>query len=568
MSQATSGVRRAGSLSQKLRTSLKYFVKPEKPPAAPPPSDTHQQKFVAKVCCQLGTCVCGVNRDALHFFENLKLCCKHIFWKKRKSKECSDARKLLETGLIILEFNMGPASTGSDDEGLSIEGTPPVYLHVGKMNFSTWHFGVLRLYPSAMQHSRALLLEPGLFVHEDQDTFSDVEAFKQFLNFEGVVKMSILTISFQDEDWPSPLVIEDPSLPVAKLKEQSEIIVWSGSRQEEERRKKPTKQPSTSARRTHRGRGQRSAGRGRGTGGRGRRGRKRKQEEVEEQQVLLDENTGDDDDGTFKLIEDLLNQNDDVPSHLSDSEKEDQELQMLVGAYDNIDSDVDHSGDSDHVSISSNIDKDSDKNDQKSESDAKVPDISDSDWDSETGDIAGETAGLSDAVSVGNPMHDPDERPVELEAERIGDDAVVAVVPRPRPPASNHERIPGYRDHYSREIFDIPNLGQLRYYPQHQNITAFCGLRTCEHQPDCRMQRAVAPKGGRASGRPIGLLVAWLQKAKDFDHASGHKHSCVITMEDRVSARSFFETLPNWREFAQFERELADGEPSEPIKSK
>ncbi len=82
------------------------------------------------------------------------------------------------------------------------------------------------------------------------------------------------------------------------------------------------------------------------------------------------------------------------------------------------------------------------------------------------------------------------------------------------------------------------------------------------------MQRTVAPKGGRASGRPIGLLVAWLQKAKNYDHASGHKHSCIITREDRVSARSFFETLPNWREFAQFERELADGEPSEPIKSR
>ncbi len=405
---------------------------------------------------------------------------------------------------------MGPASTGLDDEGLSIEGTPPVYLHVGKMNFSTWYFGVLRLYPSAMQHSshsRVLLLEPGLVVHEHQDTFSDVEAFKQLLNFDGVVKMSILTVSFQDEDWPSPLVIEDPSLPVAKLKEQSEIIVWLSSQQEEERRKKNTKQPSTSARRTRRGRGPGSAGRGRGTGGRGRgRGRKRKREEVEEQQALLDEDT---DDGTFKLesIEDLINQNHDG---LSDSQNEDEELlQMLVGPYDNIDSDGDHSGHSDHDSISSNMHKDPDKDDQKSESEAKVPDISDSDWDSETGDIAGETAGPSDAVSVGNLVHNPDEPPVapavesvEIEAGRIGDDAVVTV---PRAPASTHERIPGFRDLYSREIFDIPNLGQLRYYPQHQHITALCALRTCEHDRIVECSALLPLKGAVLQEDPLAF---------------------------------------------------------------
>ncbi len=185
-------------------------------------------------------------------------------------------RKLMEAGLIILEFTTTIANAANalqsdwDDTDCTETFGAPVYLHVGKTNFSTWHFGTLRLYPSDMQSqsSKALLLEPGPYATDQMDVFSDVEAFKQLLNLNNPVKMSILTISFDEDDWPVPLVINDPSVPVVKVQDQPEIIVWHGLQEEENRRKKTDKTRS-SKRSGPRPRTQRPGTRSTKSGGRG-----------------------------------------------------------------------------------------------------------------------------------------------------------------------------------------------------------------------------------------------------------------------------------------------------------
>lgn len=125
-------------------------------------------------------------------------------------------------------------------------------------------------------------------------------------------------------------------------------------------------------------------------------------------------------------------------------------------------------------------------------------------------------------------------------------------------------RAGGERDMDSKEIISIGRFGELRYYPQHGHITAFCDLRSSFHAPDCRLQRTVQPKSDRASGRPIGLLVAWLQQCGSYDHATGHKHGCKPTLQDRRNAREYFNTLPGAQEFSQYERPARPGDPEEP----
>ena len=58
-----------------------------------------------------------------------------------------------------------------------------------------------------------------------------------------------------------------------------------------------------------------------------------------------------------------------------------------------------------------------------------------------------------------------------------------------------------------------------------------------------RSNQAAAKLSARTEGqgRPLGLLAAWLLKARDYATASDHKESFAsITLEQRVSARAAF----------------------------
>ena len=172
------------------------------------------------------------------------------------------------------------------------------------------------------------------------------------------------------------------------------------------------------------------------------------------------------------------------------------------------------------------------------------------------------SAADAEAAQPSLPLPPPADQGVDLDL-----DANVEQVAMPKakvgrkPPASG-----GVRDMVSRDVFVVPGVGQLRYYPQTEQIVAFCPLQVTRHQPDCRITRTVAPKTARASGRPIGLLIAWMQKCEEYDHALGHKHSCKPSLQERQAARSLFETIPGWQEFASHEKPSPNGEASEPNK--
>ncbi len=99
--------------------------------------------------------------------------------------------------------------------------------------------------------------------------------------------------------------------------------------------------------------------------------------------------------------------------------------------------------------------------------------------------------------------------------------------------------------------------GELRYNIMSQFYRAVCPV----HSDQC-MRRRSAVESGRSAGqgRPIGLLVHWLQTAKDFPTRDEHMRAAVGALEHRRDARVAFYRLHGSQEFAKHERPRRTGE--------
>lgn len=149
MCQASSQIRRSFALTSKLITGLGRWCRPSRPTR--PSEQKKTSHFEPKLCQKLGVCICH-NKDLLHFATNLKDIMKHVFWNKPKFKTMSTARKLLEKKLIILEFQMKPDFVDTLD-GNEAQHETSCFFHIGRINYSTWRFGAMRLYVSELQSS-------------------------------------------------------------------------------------------------------------------------------------------------------------------------------------------------------------------------------------------------------------------------------------------------------------------------------------------------------------------------------------------------------------------------------
>jgi hypothetical protein len=116
------------------------------------------------------------------------------------------------------------------------------------------------------------------------------------------------------------------------------------------------------------------------------------------------------------------------------------------------------------------------------------------------------------------------------------------------------------------DIFEVPG-GDLRYNVRTNTIVAHCKF---EVHGDCRKNRTCS--GGRVGGlggqgRPIGFLMAWLQRQDQHECRQTHVHvpANLVTHADRVAGRHLFMTLPGAQEFSQHERAKRPDEPDEPI---
>lgn len=123
-------------------------------------------------------------------------------------------------------------------------------------------------------------------------------------------------------------------------------------------------------------------------------------------------------------------------------------------------------------------------------------------------------------------------------------------------------------DASDRFYFDLPTGGRIVYYITRQEFYAECGLRGAGHDKLCRRCRTSrAPAGNwrnSAQGRPLGMLVLWLQSAGFFDSSDNHKLLFSCTFEQRKAARQHLKELPGSSVLFEFERPKLPEEDSEP----
>lgn len=112
----------------------------------------------------------------------------------------------------------------------------------------------------------------------------------------------------------------------------------------------------------------------------------------------------------------------------------------------------------------------------------------------------------------------------------------------------------------------VPDLGDLRYNPRTNCITAHC---SSGQHGDCRKQRTCKAAASRnvlvnGQGRPLGYLMAWLQEQNKHNTCYDHVHYAQPLERDRVAGRVLFMTLPGAEQFSLFERNRVDDEADEP----
>lgn len=118
-----------------------------------------------------------------------------------------------------------------------------------------------------------------------------------------------------------------------------------------------------------------------------------------------------------------------------------------------------------------------------------------------------------------------------------------------------------------RVYLDVGGGGRLVYYKTRQEFYAECPLRGTGHQRNCRRSRTSRSSENMrrpGQGRPLGLLLAWLESAEQHDTSDSHKVLFHTTHEDRKNARQFLKTLPGSDALFEYERHLEPGEDSEP----
>lgn len=522
-----------------------------------------QDQAKPKPCLALGICVCTRYPDSAFLFANMSMYFRKVFWKKRKDKVCSMERTLLDSFLIVLEFKRVQTNllslplTAGDDDGddwdsmyikqamgshvVDTDMQPlSIFLHIGRIDLRSWHFGAVQLHVATSENpcQGVTFLEP----HEDEIsnsdshcTYSALEVFAHKMCLDHPWSIRLHQISMTESDWNSA---PHSSIAVRVLESTGDFTIWQGRSAEKERRKLK-EAAKTKTRKRKDGNSQRAQ--------RTKRARKQKPPpalgDVENEDVDFEAQDGvgggifeDEDDLSFNPlqnedpIEDILIPNgcfsaggafaDDEDERV---ENEQSEPELLVENQDEIQKDG-----SECRSPKSDLDEFLESADEETKEEAEL---------------------------VGPPvLSEPAEREVEV--------AEPTEPPPEREPVAVDRPLGVSRSNLNRTVFLVGTFGELHYYHLSEQMVAFCSLRTSSHE-GCRKQMTTNPQR-RGSGRPIGMLVAWLQKAHLHDSKYSHIHSAVPTYQDRLDARKYFESLPGSEHFSTFERPKKIHEDSEP----
>ena len=397
-----------------------------------------------------------------------------------------------------------------------------LFLHVGHINKQTWHFGVLLLERlDGVEPMEPDMCPRGLVhvVHEfgrfrkQNAVFSNMQLIAHFLDATFSWQVSYRYLALQDETWSLEYNGSLPTLPIPNVDSH---VFWAGAEAE-------AKAKTEASKRKRKPRPQQQRGRQKKVAAQASRRRQLREleEDDEEPHVALEDDLDDADEAVASL--------DALDLYAEEGESEDD--------AEAVSSNEDQHLVSEHASSGTPTEDDLDLGDASEDEAA----------DSGEGPAA-EAAAVRD----------------QLEAIRV-EPAAEAPPPLPAAAPAAGVRVQD-RSAANRTVFLIPDVGELRYYSKTHQISAFCPFRKDRHANDCRKSASTNPAQGRVSGRPIGMLIAWLELASECDCKMTHVHACVPTLAQRQAARRRFQSLPGWEAFAANEKPREnDREPEEPI---
>ena len=100
--------------------------------------------------------------------------------------------------------------------------------------------------------------------------------------------------------------------------------------------------------------------------------------------------------------------------------------------------------------------------------------------------------------------------------------------------------------------------------------TLLCVVSMRRPRQKCNMARQAVEGRSKDVGRPLGLLLTWLQDGANHENDRQHKDNCFFAHEDRLEVREHYErndisTMSKYFR-AVLERPQRIGEPKEPLR--
>ena len=473
--------------------------------------DKEQEKIkgnaAESMCHQLGMCVCGQHQgsspESLMLWENLRIVFKQVFWKRKKQP--SPMRRLLEEDhRIVVQFQAVEVQLEialAEAEPLACHPPSPkpqdVWLSLGYIHFGNWHFAALQMFASHELHPMTGVAEKFQLLDvdfrdgcnsRDHMVRTDLGHVKRLLDFAWKWKVTFWQITDEEKYWP--ILRESTCVPVV-LCDCESFVFWQGLSQEKEKRRQAAEKAASKEKKTARKRQTQS-----GSLSQGQPSQKKRRclKDDQEKRHAVDEQFE-----GFGLDVDLN------PGF---------DLQLLDGVAHPI-ADVEHS-DSDHEPDNNLANAAADVWMPPNEDDDIISQCFPDDCDvSEIDPSSDSESDVPDLFDQPEPGHETEEvQPKPQSGPAASSSSAAAEMELPPPPAppsaepeaksSRAPRKGGVRT-YDRQILDLGPLGNIRYYPQQQTLTAVC---TWPSHGDCRLSRTTkgsefqAPKS-RGQGRPL-----------------------------------------------------------------
>ena len=514
--------------------------------------------FPTTKCYQYGICVCGKSPtscpEALLVFNKFAKAMRSLFTKTKTL--ITVQRALLEKAYIVLRFReVTPESSAVADcsqANVPVVEAHDLYVHLGFVNFSSWQCTVMLLEKVADQNEHGFLQLAPLCARErepDHGIQTIMQCFARNFRFQLHYSTKIFELFCGEDQLLTDEFMVGTCLEVKPFDGVGEFSIWLGTHLERQNlvKSKATKQPKT------------------------KRPSKKKPIVDRDQQPQpkrlkhasglarpllanlearpVDDASHDDSDDdvvTRAFLQDGSSGSD-VGNHSMDLELE---LEEEQGQEEEEEEAVSHED-----AVSQRFDLLSESEISGQEQSEEDP-IDKDDCDSITNEaIDAMLEGAQSSDSSSSDEHAASNKPSSSSSSSDSDTSSTSSSSNKKDPADRRAPI-------SEDVISFDGH-EIHYNVHGGYLRAHCGV----HE-DCRRQRTTRESTfafhNRGQGRPLGLLVSWLQDAQNFPDRASHVKAKRSSWAKRKQARQDFKAVRHSQSFFDLERDQRADEDSEP----